>query len=98
MIGLALPIMSAFAGVCGVGNDCVFCATQELCEAKTNCVWATTVCEFAGFVPITTGNVGSMVAWIGTIFADLQILAVVVIGLPLAFWVVRKTMSLVRAR
>lgn len=39
-----------------------------------------------------------MLAYVGTLFTDLNLLIVLVIGLPLAFWVVRKVVSLVRAR
>jgi len=39
-----------------------------------------------------------MLAYVGTLFTDLNLLIVLVIGLPLAFWVIRKTISLVRAR
>jgi hypothetical protein len=39
-----------------------------------------------------------MLAYVGTLFTDLNLLIVLVIGLPLAFWVVRKVISLVRAR
>jgi HAMP domain-containing protein len=40
----------------------------------------------------------NMTAYIGDLFTDLNLLIVLVIGLPLAFWVIRKTISLVRAR
>jgi hypothetical protein len=36
--------------------------------------------------------------YVGTLFTDLNLLVVLVIGLPLAFWVIRKVISLVRAR
>jgi len=39
-----------------------------------------------------------MLAYVGDLFTDLNLLIVLVIGLPLAFWVIRKTISLVRAR
>lgn len=41
---------------------------------------------------------GSLLAYAGELFTDLVPLIALVIGLPLAFWVVRKTISLVRAR
>lgn len=40
----------------------------------------------------------SLTAYVGDLFTDLNLLIVLVIGLPLAFWVIRKTISLVRAR
>lgn len=40
----------------------------------------------------------SLTAYVGDLFTDLNLLIVLVIGLPLAFWVIRKTISLVRSR
>lgn len=37
-------------------------------------------------------------AYVGQLFTDLNLVIILVIGLPLAFWVVRKVISLVRAR
>lgn len=42
--------------------------------------------------------VTSSLAYIGQIFTDLSGLAVVVIGIPLAFYVARRVIGLVRAR
>jgi hypothetical protein len=42
--------------------------------------------------------IGSTTAYIGSTFTDLSGLIVLVIGLPLAFWAIRKVISLVRAR
>jgi len=39
-----------------------------------------------------------LLAYVGQLFTDLSPLVVLVIGLPLAFWAVRKVISLVRAR
>jgi len=39
-----------------------------------------------------------MLAYVGTVFTDLNLLILVIIGLPIAFWFIRKTISLVRAR
>lgn len=40
----------------------------------------------------------SLLAYAGQLFTDLQLIIVLVIGLPIGFWVIRKTISLVRAR
>jgi hypothetical protein len=40
----------------------------------------------------------SMLAYAGQLFTDLSTLLLVLIGLPLGFWVVRKVLSLVKAR
>jgi len=40
----------------------------------------------------------TILAYVGDLFTDLNVLIVLVIGLPLAFWIIRKTISLVRAR
>lgn len=42
--------------------------------------------------------ISSLTAYAGTLFTDLSLLVVLAIGLPLAFWVLRKVISLVRAR
>jgi len=42
--------------------------------------------------------VNDSLAYVGELFDNLTLLIVLVIGLPLAFWVIRKTISLVRAR
>jgi hypothetical protein len=47
---------------------------------------------------IDASFITGMLAYVGTLFTDLNLLIVLVIGLPLAFWVVRKVISLVRAR
>lgn len=47
---------------------------------------------------VDAGFITSMLAYVGNLFTDLNLLIVLVIGLPLAFWVVRKVISLVRAR
>lgn len=42
--------------------------------------------------------VNDALAYTGTIFTDLSLLIVLIIGLPLAFWVIKKVISLVRTR
>ena len=37
-------------------------------------------------------------AYIGTVFTDLWTLIALAIGLPLAFWVIRRIIGLIRAR
>jgi len=39
-----------------------------------------------------------MLAYAGTLFTDLSLIVVLAVGLPLGFWVIRKVISLVRAR
>jgi len=46
----------------------------------------------------TTPSVDGILAYTGTLFTDLAGLIVLIIGLPLAFWVVRKVISVVRSR
>lgn len=41
---------------------------------------------------------GTLLAYAGELFTDLVPLIALVIGLPLAFWSIRKVISLVRAR
>jgi hypothetical protein len=40
----------------------------------------------------------STTAYVGSVFTDLWTLVALIIGLPLAFWAIRKVISLVRAR
>jgi len=42
--------------------------------------------------------VSSTTAYIGDLFTDLKVLIILVIGLPLAFWVIRRIIGLVKAR
>lgn len=41
---------------------------------------------------------GDMLAYVGQLFTDLNILVILVIGLPLAFWLINKVISLVTLR
>jgi len=47
---------------------------------------------------ILEADVTAMLAYVGQIWTDASPLIVLVVGLPLAFWVIRKTISLVRVR
>lgn len=49
-------------------------------------------------IPITAQFITASVGYINTVFGDVILLVALVIGLPLAFWVLRKVISLVRAR
>ena len=40
----------------------------------------------------------TMTGYIGTVFTDLSTLIALAIGLPLAFWVIRRVIGLIRAR
>ena len=42
--------------------------------------------------------ISDMLAYVGELVVDLKLLLVLIIGLPLGFWAIRKTISLVRAR
>jgi hypothetical protein len=92
---LATPVL---AGTCGVGDDCQYCLTEETCIAQSNCVWNTDVCNFGGIVPLTAGNIASVLTYLPNLFSDLNVLIILIIGLPLAFWIISKVISLVRAR
>jgi len=46
----------------------------------------------------TSEGLAGTLAYTTEIFGDLKLLLLVIIGLPLGFWVIRKTISLVRAR
>jgi len=46
----------------------------------------------------TSESLSATLAYTTEIFGDLKLLLLIVIGLPLGFWVIRKTISLVRVR
>jgi len=46
----------------------------------------------------TAGDVDGILAYAGDLFTDLNLLIILAIGLPLAFYVIRRVISLVRAR
>jgi hypothetical protein len=52
----------------------------------------------SNFITVDATFVTSTLAYIGQLFDDLQLLIIVIIGLPLAFWAVRRIIGLVRAR
>lgn len=47
---------------------------------------------------VSAGNVTSMLDYSGKLFTDLAVVIILVIGLPLAFWVIKRIIGLVRAR
>ena len=46
----------------------------------------------------TSGSVSGLLAYVGGLFEDFNVLILLMIGLPLGFWLIRKVVSLVRAR
>jgi len=49
-------------------------------------------------ITVDAGFITNLTAYIGNLFTDLNVLIVLVIGLPLAFWVINKVIRLVRTR
>jgi len=47
---------------------------------------------------IDAGFVTSTLAYVGQLFTDTSLIVMLAIGLPLGFWVIKKVISLVRAR
>lgn len=50
------------------------------------------------YITLPEGFVSDALAYVGGMFADLSVVIILAIGLPLAFYVIRKVVSLVRAR
>jgi hypothetical protein len=50
------------------------------------------------YITLPTDFVADVLEYSSGMFTDLSLLIILVIGLPLAFWVIRKVISLVRAR
>ena len=51
-----------------------------------------------GILEFTSGNVATIFTYTNWLFTDLKLVLVLVIGLPLGFWVIRKIITMVRAR
>jgi len=49
-------------------------------------------------IAVDSADVNSLLAYVGDVWTDFSLLILLAIGLPLGFWVVRKVISLVRAR
>lgn len=50
------------------------------------------------YITIPAEMPADMLAYSGTLFTDLSLLIVLAVGLPLGFWVIRKVITLVKAR
>lgn len=59
---------------------------------------ASSVGAVANYIELPVGFIDDCLAYVGGIFSDLKVVIILVIGLPLGFWVIRKVISLVRAR
>jgi len=47
---------------------------------------------------VTNTDITAMLLYPKNLFTDLNLIVILVIGLPLGFWVIRKVISLVKAR
>lgn len=47
---------------------------------------------------VDAGFITASLAYVGQLFTDMTLLIYLAIGLPLGFWIIRKVISLVRAR
>jgi hypothetical protein len=47
---------------------------------------------------VSAGDITGLLAYVGGLFEDFNVLILLMIGLPLGFWIIRKVVSLVRAR
>ena len=50
------------------------------------------------YVDVDATSVSTTIAYISNLFADVQVFIWLAIGLPLGFWVIRKTIGLVSSR
>jgi len=50
------------------------------------------------YITVDAGMPADLLAYAGQLFTDLNVLVILAIGLPLAFYVIRRVISLVRAR
>jgi hypothetical protein len=75
--------------------------TQKILGILTGIAIATLpVLTFAvgNYITLPEGFISDLLAYVGQLFTDLNLLVILAIGLPLGFWVIRKAISLVRAR
>jgi hypothetical protein len=49
-------------------------------------------------IPIDENFVSSSLAYVGQLFTDTQLLVILVIGIPLAFWIITKVIGLAVGR
>lgn len=47
---------------------------------------------------VSGSDITGLLAYVGGLFEDFNVLILLMIGLPLGFWIIRKVVSLVRAR
>jgi len=50
------------------------------------------------YITVPAGMPADLLAYAGDLFTDLSLVIILAIGLPMGFWVIRKIISLVRAR
>jgi hypothetical protein len=53
---------------------------------------------YTAIITLPGDFLADITAYAGTLFTDLSTLVVLAIGLPVAFWVIKKVIGLVRAR
>jgi hypothetical protein len=49
-------------------------------------------------IPMISADITGILTYVSGLFEDFNVVILFCIGLPLAFWVIRKTITLVRAR
>lgn len=47
-------------------------------------------------ITLPEGFVGDMLAYVGQLFTDLNLLIILVLGIPVGFWIITKVIGLVR--
>lgn len=50
------------------------------------------------YITVPAGMPADILAYSGDLFTDLTLLIILAVGLPLGFWVIRRVVSLVKAR
>jgi hypothetical protein len=80
---------AANGGTCAINSDC----QSNFCNADTCGVQTA---ETSPILTLPDAAVADLTAFVGHFFSDLWVLIALVIGIPLAFYVIRKIISLVK--
>jgi len=92
---LVLPLLTFAA--CGTRPNCPDCLTEETCEAKVLCSWdgVEEECVNQTISSISSGDITTAAGYVSGMFSDAKLLILLVIGVPLAFYIIRRAIGIV---
>lgn len=91
---LAIPLISLAA--CGPRPDCADCVSTSTCEAELLCSWDSieVECVDQTISPVSSGDITTLTGHVSDLFSDIKLLVLLVIGVPLAFYVIGKALGI----